>query len=128
MDGQTRVNVEIYNDQYTIRGDARPEYIRKLALRVDERIRALAAQHPRVSAGRLAVLAALNLADELQRLSDQHERVVGMLEREWERRGAVPGRNDGTRQTSLLDPVSRAGGTDGSRPPSPDGSSRPAGA
>lgn len=116
MDRQNRVTVEIYHDQYTIRGDARPDYIRGLAKMVDERIRALAAQHPRVSAARLAVLAALHLADELQRLTEQHERVVGMLEREWERRGVVPGRD---RQTSLLDAGSPPAWGEGSSPRQP---------
>lgn len=100
MQPQNRVTVQICNEEYVVRGNARPEYIERLARQVDERIRALAERHPRASVGRLAVLAALNLADELGRLSEQHERVVGMLEKEWQRRGVAPGRAAGASSTA----------------------------
>ncbi|MBX6350891.1 MAG: cell division protein ZapA [Clostridia bacterium] len=87
MEPLKRVTVEIYNERYVVRGNARVEYIQAVAREVDERIRALAVQHPRASLNRLAVLAALHFADELAQLKEQHERVVGMLEREWQRRG-----------------------------------------
>ncbi|MBX5476298.1 MAG: cell division protein ZapA [Clostridia bacterium] len=88
---RNRVTVTIFNEEYVIRGDAREEHIRAVARRVDQRMREIAAQRPNLSVSRIAVLAALNLADELVRLSEQHERVVGLLEREWERRGAAAG-------------------------------------
>lgn len=61
-----RVRVDICGESYTVRGDeADPEYIAGLARTVDERMRELAARSPGMAKTRLAVLVALNLADEL---------------------------------------------------------------
>lgn len=58
------VTVEIYDQLYHLSGqDA--EHIRSLAARVDSKMRAVAAQGRTVDSLRVAVLAALNLADEL---------------------------------------------------------------
>ncbi len=58
------VTVEIYDQTYHLSGqDA--EHIRKLAAQVDAKMRAVAAQGRTVDSLRVAVLAALNLADEL---------------------------------------------------------------
>jgi cell division protein ZapA len=58
------ITVEIYNQNYHLSGqDA--DHIRKLAAQVDAKMRAVAAQGRTVDSLRVAVLAALNLADEL---------------------------------------------------------------
>ena len=58
------VTVEIYDQTYHLSGtDA--EHIRRLAELVDARMRAVAAQWRTADSLRVAVLAALNLADEL---------------------------------------------------------------
>lgn len=58
------ITVEIYDQVYHLSGqDA--EHIRSLAARVDAKMRAVAAQGRTVDSLRVAVLAALNLADEL---------------------------------------------------------------
>ncbi len=62
---QHRVSVEIMGDRYTIRGDAGPDYIAEVANMVDNRMRELAAATRNMSRTRLAVLTAINLADEL---------------------------------------------------------------
>ena len=59
----TSVRVEIFDQAYNLRGsDA--EYIIKLAAYVDAKMRAVAEQTHTVDTARLAVLAALNIADE----------------------------------------------------------------
>jgi cell division protein ZapA len=63
---KTYVTVEIYDQVYHLSGqDA--DHIRDLATRVDAKMRAVAAQGRTVDSLRVAVLAALNLADELTR-------------------------------------------------------------
>ena len=62
---QHRVSVEIMGDRYTIRGDARPDYIAEVAGMVDGRMRELSGGKAGISRTRLAVLTAINLADEL---------------------------------------------------------------
>src|SRR5271167_1529706 len=61
--GENSVRVEIFDQAYNLRGsDA--EYILKLAEYVDGKMRAVAEQTHTVDTSRLAVLAALNIADE----------------------------------------------------------------
>jgi cell division protein ZapA len=62
--GTSSVHVEIFDQGYNLRGsDA--DYILKLAEFVDGKMRAVAEQTHTVDTARVAVLAALNLADEL---------------------------------------------------------------
>ena len=66
------VRVEIYDQPYNLRGtDA--EYILKLAGFVDAKMRSVAEQTSTVDSLRLAVLAALNIADELHLLRKRFE-------------------------------------------------------
>jgi cell division protein ZapA len=58
--------VEIYGQHYAIRGDADQAYVAGLALQVDEQMRTLAAGMKAATPTKVAVLAALNLAHELQ--------------------------------------------------------------
>src|SRR5438046_887780 len=57
------VRVEIFDQAYNLRGSD-PEYILKLAEYVDTKMRAVSEQTHTVDTSRLAVLAALNIADE----------------------------------------------------------------
>jgi cell division protein ZapA len=63
----TTTEVEIFGATYVIRGGQQPEYLNELAEEVDRRMRELAGHVAAPEAGRLAILAALNLADELSR-------------------------------------------------------------
>jgi cell division protein ZapA len=58
------ITVEIYDQVYHLAGQD-TQHIRDLAARVDQKMRAVAAQGRTVDSLRVAVLAALNLADEL---------------------------------------------------------------
>ena len=74
--GQRSVRVEIFDQAYNLRGsDA--EHILKLAEYVDAKMRAVAEQARTVDTVRVAVLAALNIADEcdLLRRSQDHGKV-----------------------------------------------------
>jgi cell division protein ZapA len=66
------VRVEIFDQAYNLRGtDA--DYIAKLAEYVDSKMRAVASATNTVDTVRLAVLAALNIADEYHLLKRQQE-------------------------------------------------------
>jgi cell division protein ZapA len=68
MPDQGRViPVEIQGQRYPIRSTLEPDYVARLAVYVDEKMRAAADTTPTGDALRLAVLAALNIADELFR-------------------------------------------------------------
>jgi cell division protein ZapA len=66
------VRVEIFDQPYNLRGSD-PDYILKLADYVDAKMRAVAEQTHTVDTARLAVLAALNIADELHLLQRKSE-------------------------------------------------------
>jgi len=70
------VRVEIYDQSYSLRG-VDPEHIFKLAEYVDGKMRQLSEQTATVDSLRLAVLAALNIADELHMLKRKYQNVAG---------------------------------------------------
>jgi len=70
------VRVEIYDQTYHLRGTD-PEYITKLGEYVDQKMRSVAEQTQTVDSLRLAVLAALNIADEYHMLKRRFEQVAG---------------------------------------------------
>ncbi|MDI6710632.1 MAG: cell division protein ZapA [Thermoanaerobacterales bacterium] len=80
----SRVEVEIMGEYYVLRGDSSPEHIRELARRVDRMIREITSRNPRVSVAKAAVLAAINIADELKRLQESYDGLVKMIEGERE--------------------------------------------
>ena len=85
-----RVKTEIFGDEYVIVGDADPEYIQEISSQVDSRMRELAKQNKNFSKTKLAILTAVNLADEMNQVKqnpgsiDQMElaakRLISMLD------------------------------------------------
>ncbi len=73
------VQVDIFGSQYTIRkGSEDPEYIARVAAYVDQKMREINERLPVASVSKVAVLASLNLADELFKERDglNHDRAV----------------------------------------------------
>jgi cell division protein ZapA len=66
------VPVDIGGQRYPIRSSLDPQYVARLALYVDEKMKAAGDTTPNGEALRVAVLAALNIADELFRSRDQN--------------------------------------------------------
>jgi len=64
------ISVEIHGQRYPIRSTLDQAYVARLAGYVDEKMRAAADSTPTSDELRLAVLAALNVADELFRCRD----------------------------------------------------------
>jgi len=73
------IPVEIHGQRYPIRSTLDPVYVAKLATYVDEKIRAASDSTPTGDSIRLAVLAALNIADELFRCRDVTQARAGEL-------------------------------------------------
>ena len=65
-----RVKVEIYGQSYTLSGDLDENYVHKLARYVDEKMNAVAEATHTVDSVRVAVLAAMAIADELHARQD----------------------------------------------------------
>ena len=70
------VVVEIYDQIYHLRG-VDPEYIERLAAMVDGKMSAVSARGGTVDSLRVAVLAALNIADELATLRERYDDLAG---------------------------------------------------
>lgn len=73
--GSGNVRVEIYDQTYHLRGSD-SEYISELARYVDTKMRLISQQAATVDSLRLAVLAALNIADELHVLKRRYDSVA----------------------------------------------------
>jgi len=67
------IRVEIYDQEYFMRGGPDPEYIRTLASYLDAKMRAIAERTHTVDSLRVAILAALNIVDEYHQLKAKHE-------------------------------------------------------
>src|SRR5262245_10970910 len=61
------VQVEIYGQSYNLRGEGATTYLQELAAYVDRRMREVAEATATVDSLKVAILAALNIADEGQR-------------------------------------------------------------
>ena len=79
-DSSTRVvSVEIFGQRFPIRSALEPGYVSDLATFVDEKMRAVAEETPTGDSLKLAILTALNIADELIRCQQGEQRVDGRL-------------------------------------------------
>ena len=75
------IEVEIFGQTFRLSaGAAESDYMQRLAAHVDERIRAIADVSPSVSFNRLAILAALNIADDLFKLQDQLDHASQLMD------------------------------------------------
>lgn len=70
------IQVEIFGTEYTLRSDADIEHIQEIAQTVDEKMRRLAENSTVKSPAKLAVLTALNIADELHQLKKKYQSVI----------------------------------------------------
>jgi cell division protein ZapA len=82
-----RVAVSIFNEEYVVKGEENPEYIEMLASFVDRRMKMIQQRNPNLSSTKVAVLTALNLADELNKLQEDYDELVKNLEEEKKNRG-----------------------------------------
>ena len=74
-----KVSVQIFGELHVIRGRGSEEQILKLADDVDKRMRDISRKFPRLAAHQVAILVALNLADELSKLKEEQQSVMDML-------------------------------------------------
>ncbi|HMS10684.1 MAG TPA: cell division protein ZapA, partial [Pyrinomonadaceae bacterium] len=73
------IRVEIYNQTYSIRSDGDNEYIQKLADYVDSKMRDISSGTLTVDSLKVAILAALHIADELHQHQHQHQQSDAQL-------------------------------------------------
>jgi cell division protein ZapA len=72
-------DVEIMGQRFTISSDAEENYVQRVAGYVDEKMQeALKASRP-VAKSNIAMLVALNIADEYHRLKESHDEILVRL-------------------------------------------------
>ena len=78
MNGNDSTEVEIFGQTYNVRGEGDPNYLTELARFVDTRMREVAAQVATVDPMKIAILAALNIADEFSRFRKERDTAAGI--------------------------------------------------
>lgn len=73
------IRVEIYNQTYSIRSDGDNEYIMTLAEYVDRKMREISSGTLTVDSLKVAILAALHIADELHQAKNTHAQIDAQL-------------------------------------------------
>lgn len=78
--GTNKIRVDIHGNQYTLRGSESVDHMKQVAKTVDELMRALSMSHTYLDAKRVAVLTAVNLANDLLLLQKQYDELVALLD------------------------------------------------
>lgn len=79
MPSADTVQVTIFNQTYSLRSTSGAEHVREIASQVDERMRLIASHITTHDVSRIAVLVALNIADEMQSLKAHYESEIERL-------------------------------------------------
>ena len=78
---KNKVRVNIYGEEYPIRSEGDVDYIREVAEYLDRKMRDIAENVPNKSPGRVAILAALNITDELFRERNKKDTEISSVEK-----------------------------------------------
>ena len=78
-DKKNKVIVEIYGENYALKGNIEPERIMHLAAMLDDRMKKTAKANLRLSPTKIAVLTALNIADEFLRLEQDYQELLKLI-------------------------------------------------
>ncbi|MCD5406513.1 MAG: cell division protein ZapA [Desulfotomaculum sp.] len=77
---QNRVEVEINKQSYVLKGNESPAYMQIIAQYVDGKIKQVLSRNSMLSPDKAAVLAAINIADELNKLQEEYDDLVKMID------------------------------------------------
>ncbi len=77
---KARVHVKIYGEDYTMRGSFSPDYMKRVAHYVDEKMNQIGQVNTRLGINKVAVLTAINLTDELFRVRKELLELESLLE------------------------------------------------
>ncbi len=69
------VRVQIFGSEYRIASETDPEHIRKVASYIDQKMREIASALALRTRSKVAVLTAVNLADELFKIEEEGRRI-----------------------------------------------------
>lgn len=78
---ESRVKVNIYGNEYSILGEAEPEYILKLAEYINNRMKEIGKTITNGNITQIAILTALNIADEYFQLQEKKGDITDEMEK-----------------------------------------------
>jgi cell division protein ZapA len=78
-DGKNRLTVDIFGQQYRLSGKASVNHMRMVAGYVDDKMQEIARSNHRLDTAKIAVLTAVNIADEYFRLRQEYEELLKIL-------------------------------------------------
>ncbi|ASJ52678.1 cell division protein ZapA [Brevibacillus porteri] len=81
-DGKNRLTVDIFGQQYRLSGKASVNHIRMVAGFVDDKMNEIANGNHRLDTAKIAVLSAVNIADEYFRLRQEYEELLKIIQEE----------------------------------------------
>jgi cell division protein ZapA len=79
------MKIEIYDQVYNLNSEQDEAYLRELAAYVDGKMRSIAESTHMVDSLKVAVLAALNIADEMFTVRQRHQEMEGPLRKRVEK-------------------------------------------
>ena len=79
---KNRVRVSIFGQEYTVIGDKSSDYIAEIAEEVDQLMAKIHQANPHMPQAKIAVLAALNFADELAKTKEDYKWLLEIIEDE----------------------------------------------
>jgi cell division protein ZapA len=82
---ERKVKIEIYDQIYNVNAEGNEQYFRDLAAYVDSKMRSIAEETRMVDSLKVAVLAALNIADETFTLRQRQQEIDGPLRKRVEK-------------------------------------------
>lgn len=77
---KNRLTVEIYGQLYRLVGKDSDQHMKKVARHVDDTMKEFAQGNPRLDTTKLAVLSAVNIADEYFKLKAEYDELLRLLE------------------------------------------------
>lgn len=77
-----KVTVEVFGETYSLKSDIELDQVVKVAALVDERMKKISQANLCLSPSRVAILAALNIAEEFLQLERNYKELIKMVEEE----------------------------------------------
>ncbi len=77
-----KVTVEVFGERYSLKSDIELERVLQVAALVDERMKKISKGNLCLSPGRVAILAALTIAEEFLQLENNYKQLIKMVEEE----------------------------------------------
>ena len=77
---EIKVNVEIFGNTYTLKGKGSSESVERIASHVDGKMRDISGKTSVATSEKIAILTALNIAEEYFSLKDEHSALLEELD------------------------------------------------